>query len=341
MLNRKRLLGVLAATIVILGIGAGNVGAATLHVRNNGADGAACGTVAAPCRSISRAIANAVAKDRILVGPGRYGDLNGNGILGEPGEEPGSIFVNKPLTLESEEGAGATVIDMSGLHLDVLRVTAGAAGSVIGLPARGFTLSSGGWGLSTEPGLPGLLSISGNVAVNNIENGFLLHAPATYFVTNNLALRNGTTGFLVHGGTGHKFRENAAVSNGSDGFSADLGSGHEFTGNLAIGNSLMGFHMSLDTGLTLRNNSALGNTLLGMGFFITTATATQNNIYGNDPASNCGLQIVDSTVNAANNFFGAATGPGSDPADEVCVVSGSLVYLPFGPLEFAIATTWK
>jgi hypothetical protein len=304
-------------------------------------DGAACGTVAAPCRSISRAIANAAAKDRILVGPGRYGDLNGNGILGEPGEEPGPVFVNKQLTLESEEGAGATIIDMGGVYIDVVRIATSGAGSVIGLPARGFTLSAGGWGLSTEPGLPGLLSISGNVAVNNIENGFLLHAPATYFVTNNLALRNGTTGFLVHGGSGHKFRENAAVSNGFDGFGADFGSGHEFSYNLAIGNTLDGFDLNQDTGLTFRGNSALGNRSFGMAFFDTTATATQNNIYGNDPLTNCGLEISGSTINAVNNFFGAATGPGSDPADNVCVSSGSVVFTPFAPLEFPISTTWK
>ena len=334
-------MGVLAATIVILGIGAGTAGAVTVHVRNNGLDSATCGTVATPCRSISRAIANAVAKDRILVGPGRYGDLNGNGIFGEPGEEPGSIFVNKPLTLESEEGAGATVIDMSGLHIDVLRITADATGSVIGLPARGFTLSAGGWGLSTEAGLAGLVSIQGNVAVNNIENGFLLHAPATYFVTNNLALRNGTTGFLVHGGSGHKIRENAAVSNGFDGFGADFGSGHEFSYNLAIGNTRYGFNLSLETGAAFRGNSALSNTSFGMAFFDTTATVTQNNIYGNDPLTNCGLEVSGSTINAVNNFFGAATGPGSDPADNVCVASGSVVFTPFAPLEFPIATTWK
>lgn len=331
----------LSMMVAIVAIGAGTAGAVTLHVQNNGVDSATCGTVAAPCRSITRAIANSVPKDRILVGPGRYGDLNGNGVLGEPGEEPGSVFVSKPLTLESEEGAGATLIDMSGLHIDVIRVTVGAPGSVIGLPGRGFTLSAGGWGLSTEPGFPGFLQISGNIAINNIENGFLLHAEGPYFVTNNLAIRNGTAGFLVHGGTGHKFRQNVAVGNGFEGFTSDFGAGHEFSYNLAIGNVGEGFHMGLDTGVTLRGNSALGNKSFGMALVSTTATVAQNNIYSNDPLTNCGLKSVDSTVNAANNFFGAATGPGSDPADNVCVESGSLVFTPFAPLEFAIATTWK
>src|SRR5262245_14686348 len=64
--------------------------AATLRVANNGVDGAGCGTTTSPCRSLSRAIANAVAGDRIIVGPGRYGDLDRDGTFGESGEETGA-----------------------------------------------------------------------------------------------------------------------------------------------------------------------------------------------------------------------------------------------------------
>ena len=342
MLNRKRLRGVLAATIVVLGIGAGAAGAATIHVRNNGLDSATCGAVPAPCRTISQGIANAASKDRILVGPGLYGDLNGNGILGEPGEEPSSIFVDKPLTLESEEGAGATVIDMGGLHIDVIRVLPPAVGAVIGLPGRGFTLSGGGWGLSTQGGpSAGQLSISGNIATNNLEDGFLLHEPGPYFLTNNLALRNGTTGFLVHGGTGHKFLQNVAVGNGFAGFTADFGTDLEFSYNLSIGNTGNGFLFDI-RGLLLRGNSALGNRSAGVALNNTTGTVFQNNIYGNDPAANCGIASNNSGgVNAANNYFGASTGPGANPADNVCIFSGSLTYTPFAPIEFSVATTWK
>ena len=56
---------------------------AALYVTNNGVDNQACGTKAAPCRSISQAIAYAKDGDKILVGPGRYGDLNGNGSFSD------------------------------------------------------------------------------------------------------------------------------------------------------------------------------------------------------------------------------------------------------------------
>jgi hypothetical protein len=49
------------------------------YVANNGVDSATCGTLAAPCRSITRAIAHAVAGDTIVVGPGRYGDIDEDG----------------------------------------------------------------------------------------------------------------------------------------------------------------------------------------------------------------------------------------------------------------------
>ncbi len=71
----------------------------------------------AACRSISEAIQNSAAGDEIVVGPGRYGDLNGNGVLGEAGEEiPAAgcacmIAMNKPVVVRSSHGAAATLID--------------------------------------------------------------------------------------------------------------------------------------------------------------------------------------------------------------------------------------
>src|SRR5437868_2725709 len=83
--------------------------ALVLHVANNGVDTQACGAKDAPCRSISQAIANAKDGDRILVGPGRYGDLNGNGSFSDSGDESAElnfgcvcmIKVNKSIQLKS------------------------------------------------------------------------------------------------------------------------------------------------------------------------------------------------------------------------------------------------
>src|ERR1700675_4363355 len=64
--------------------------ATTLYVANDGSDGsgcAGCGPKGSPCRSMSCAIANAVDGDKVIVGPGAYGDLDGDGALGGAGEE--------------------------------------------------------------------------------------------------------------------------------------------------------------------------------------------------------------------------------------------------------------
>ena len=60
--------------------------AKTLNVANNGVDSATCGDKNSPCRSLSKAITNASAGGKIIVGPGRYGDLDGDGTFGETGE---------------------------------------------------------------------------------------------------------------------------------------------------------------------------------------------------------------------------------------------------------------
>ena len=58
-----------------------------VRTANNGMDTLGYGTETLPCRSINRALSIAAAGDTVLVGPGRYGDLNENGIFGETGEE--------------------------------------------------------------------------------------------------------------------------------------------------------------------------------------------------------------------------------------------------------------
>lgn len=90
-----------------------------LHVENHGVDSPTCGDKKAPCRSISQAIDNAAPNDGIVVGPGRYGDLDGDGSFAGIGEEQAEagggcfcmIKVDKPLSIESRDGANATVLD--------------------------------------------------------------------------------------------------------------------------------------------------------------------------------------------------------------------------------------
>src|SRR5687767_13758666 len=76
-----------------------------IHVANDGLDADDCGTRRAPCRTIGRAQALAVAGDTILVGPGIYGDVNRDGSAsGDAEERPvqgASLRLDKPVKLLS------------------------------------------------------------------------------------------------------------------------------------------------------------------------------------------------------------------------------------------------
>ena len=126
----------------------------TLHVANNGVDSSSCGEQTRPCRSINRAITNARNGDTVLVGPGHYGDANGDGDFNDRGDERGDVVqcgaivcVNKRLTILSTNGAAATVIDAAHIVLDlggadyaVVSIT--ASGVTFGRKANGFTVAN-------------------------------------------------------------------------------------------------------------------------------------------------------------------------------------------------------
>src|SRR5262245_34735055 len=112
------------------------------YVAVNGVDSPTCGTVAAPCRSISRALVIASAGDTIEVGPGRYGDLDRDGQAATDGDEKGepgcgcAISSSKRVIIRSSAGAPATIIEPN--QQDAVHI--GAEDAVFGQLGRGFTL---------------------------------------------------------------------------------------------------------------------------------------------------------------------------------------------------------
>jgi len=88
----------------------------------------------------------------VVVGPGSYGDVNRNGILGEAGEEPSPgpcgaescmIHVDKAVTITSSSGAFATAIAPGSSAMDAAVLIA-AAGAQFGAFGKGFTVASPG-----------------------------------------------------------------------------------------------------------------------------------------------------------------------------------------------------
>ena len=193
--------------------------------------------------------------------------------------------------------------------------------------------------------------ISSNHSANNFGSGFKAAGNGHRF-SGNLATENGGAGYFVLG-TNHTFSRNIANNSGGSGFALDganftltgnaaaaSGSGflvhgttHTLRGNVATGNIGFGFEVSAvksPSGTTLTRNAARGNAEGGV-LLVVDATVVNNNMYGNNEGTsatysltNCGLvNDTGGAVTATNNFWGATTGPGANPADDVCNTTGS------------------
>ena len=333
----------LLALFLIL-TGAASASAGTLNVAATGTDADGCGTKTAPCRSISRAIFNAAAGDKIVVGPGRYGDLDADGILGEPGEESdaevGMVVIDKTLTVESVEGAATTVIDANGGDSNAVAIT--ASGVKFGKPKKGFTVT-GSDRAGVAIGIASNVTVSGIRAIRN-DIGFGSKSSGLVFRTN-VAEANAADGFVFTGG-GCSFTACRATANGGNGFAlSGDDAGHVVKSCVASANAETGFQIfsngstvtksvanGNDIGMSvgaagsaqLGSNAFLGNHRAGVIVTVPNVTLTKSNVFGNgSDGSNCGVSVAGAgTVTLDKICFGAPTGSGDDPADQTCGGAG-------------------
>ncbi|HLK10998.1 MAG TPA: NosD domain-containing protein [Candidatus Binatia bacterium] len=322
------------------------VRAVTLYVANNGLDGSSCGTKTSPCRSISQGIALAATGDMIIVGPGRYAQDSG-----ETGSAGCScmVSVNKGVTLVSSAGAAATTIDarLVTVNSNVIVI---ADGVTFGKPGKGFTVTPPGLLLATSNGIVvdgSNVMISGNQV---IDAGLGLANAVTGIDTVDndgedvLIEGNQVTAWLVGihaGSSGKRVLKNAVAAN-----QAGIAAAHASVveGNVINGN---GAGMFLSDSVIAQSNAVYGNTNGGFRveppFF---GTITKNDIFANGLFgffANCGIATDQPVVvSAPDNYWGAPTGPGSDPADQACPSSGgSVTTTPFATKPFSIKATIK
>ena len=141
-----------------------------------------------------------------------------------------------------------------------------------------------------------------NQAIGNTQTGFFVTG-SEHEVLDNQAVSNGGPGYWINGST-HIVRRNLAVDNGSEGVLV-RGEGHTFSRNVLVGNRGSGI-VAGSAGLVFRRNDIYGNSSVL-----------------NPYLANCGLVNNSAgTITATDNFWGAESGPGSDPADEVCETAG-------------------
>jgi Protein of unknown function (DUF1565) len=221
MFNIKRILqGVACGLGIFL---ATSAFAAVQYVENYGTDSPSC-SFSSPCRSISTAITNAAAGDVILVGPGMYGDINHDGVLGDPGDEAGTgggamINVQKRLIIISRRGVAAAVIDgaMDGSPTVADAVFIGAKGVLL----EGFTITSATAVANAETA----------VVIDTYNDTSGTRAPVV--IAGNAILGDGTSfGIKLKGGDGHVIEANQLTTLDT-GVSVEMGARHVIAANVA------------------------------------------------------------------------------------------------------------
>jgi len=330
--------GMMVATIALVSPAAA---ATTLNVANYGVDSGACGPVlGTPCRSISQAITNAMAGDTILVGPGRYGDLDGNGSLGGTGEESGAtgmIDVNKTLIILSTMGASATVVDY-GLVSAGFYVT--APDVVIGSVNKGFTISGDSGAGINLTGTASGATVAGNfVSAVQVPGTFPIYMNAPSAVARDNRARGGFGALLTKAGA---VAERNVLSGALFGLYAVTADGATLQKNVAVDNDYGSYVSSTSAPPAVFTRNLLTGNHLG-GLYVLQLTtppaltdvATGNNFYGNGDyasasPSNCGLIVENNdgtnalAVTADGNYWGDVA-PGPNPADNAagpCNVTG-------------------
>jgi hypothetical protein len=307
---------------------------------------------------------NASAGDTILVGPGVYGDVDGDGAVGNsPGEEIATagamVYVNKPLTIRSRDGAGDTIVDVTGTAL--ADVFATVVGNVeLGTPNHGFTVRGGVNGIRVGAGPA---RVRGNRAIGNAV-GIAVQTGVGSLVDRNVASYNGSAG-VEDAAVGTTVSRNLAV--GSPFGLRLIGTGAIVSGNVATANGT-GFLLAVappgpaSPVASFAQNVAVGNggtgvlvTMLGTFTSDAAVALTQNDYYGNgeftsSATPNCGLSVTvndtngnDLSVTSTTDYWGGAGGPGPNPKDDasaVCnsAVSGtiSLAIVAPSPAEFVV-----
>ncbi len=332
----------------------------TVYVANTGTDGPSCGAKASPCRSIRQAIVAAVAGDKIIVGPGRYGDLNGNGVPGDsPGEESPTgcscmLAIDKAVSITSSAGAAATVIDartitgLNGTYNIVIFTDRGE----FGRPGKGFTVtntgSSSGTGIlleSTKVAVQGNQVIAtpffvGGAAFSTGPGISALAASQDILIGGNQIIDWGV-GVRVAGAgkrvVGNVLSRTGIVADGMNG--TDLVAGNVVT---AAPQAIM-----VSGTVDVIGNALYANDVgLIVDPLVFDGHIEKNNFVG---SRTCGLQngIFDIPgilgLPATHNYWGASTGPGSLPtADDVCNVGGvSTVTAPFATKPFRVKAPIK
>ena len=371
----SRLSALLLASVCAV-TGSANASAGQVfYVSKIGADSAICGRKDTPCRTLNTAIGNAIDGDTVAVEPGLYGDAEELAAAREPctaticirkrlhiesthgadvttigGEAfrfgttvaiyANGVVLGRPgkgfLIYSYGPDAAAVLVSEAG-YVDI-------SGNVSDADSVGFFLSAkrgpihvyenevlgkyrfGSVGfVATAPhqGSPGYVTLDHNVVMRTMSSGIVLDGFKPHVVYRNSVSEN-----VV----GIEIRNDSWVSNN------------------AISRNQIGIQVShsreqsgvrfLGRGAKVNHNVIMNSIQVGILFDPSSAAPSHqihlNDLFANN-IGNCGMQNESGgPVNATNNFWGSSSGPGPDPADESCDVSGTTLVIPFGTKRYYV-----
>ena len=286
--------------------------ARVFYVGANGIDSATCGAVNRPCRTIQHVVGVAASGDRIVVGPGTYS----------------GFALDQAVALESTSGAAATIIEGD----PAISVDKGANGAVIGRASKGFTVRGGEVGI----GVAATDVVIEDNVVTAVGIGVTTGPMTSRLTVTGNVIRSVWIGVSVFG------IASSVVQNIIEGSPTGLGIELAGEGGLLSDNVVTGAEVGAlvkaGTATVRRNTFAANSVGLGIRNSVPGLAITSNNFLGNvGPFGNCGLFAKQPGLVAKGNYWGSETGPGADPADDVC--QNSVVTAPFSRTPVPIAGT--
>lgn len=148
--------------------------------------------------------------------------------------------------------------------------------------------------------------------------------PTNVQLLENVVVSSSSPGYYLSSGTGWVLTKNAALKTNAPGFYLTAGSAFTLTGNIAIGNGSAGILITSGSDHVLKDNTSIQNSDgIILGSVGTGVKISGGNLYGN---TTCGFNNSSSSgVTVDDVYWGAATGPGPDPADPLCGNTAAIV----------------
>jgi len=144
-------------------------------------------------------------------------------------------------------------------------------------------------------------------------------SPTGVELLENTAVNVSSPAFELSSGSGWILTKNAVMNSSAPAFYLVAATPFTVTGNVAIGNDSYGFFISGGSNHVLEDNTSIDNA--GPGIVLSSAgtgvVIRGGNLYGN--LGNCALDNSSAdAVTVDGVYWGAASGPGLDPADALC-----------------------